>query len=70
MPISRSFRRVRLMWLLRALALSCWVVWMHLAVCSISLAEARPLSHQDRTSAPTAVWTWHTVNSGFFPRSF
>jgi len=67
MPISRSFRRVRLMWLLRALALSCCVACISSAMCSISAGEARPLSHHDCTSPPTAVWTCRTVNSGFFP---
>ena len=67
MPICRSFLRVRFWWLLRAVAWRCCQCWIVLAVCSMSLVDARPLSHQLRTNEPVAVWTWHTVNSGFFP---
>src|ERR1700676_1409094 len=51
MPNSRSLRRVVLVWLLRAWALRGW--WS--------------VSHQDRISTATAVCSWHTVNSRFFP---
>src|SRR5271169_142708 len=67
MPNSRSFRRVRLMWLRRDLALSCCVSWIFLAVFSIRAVDARPVSHQDGSNSATAVWTWQTVNSDFFP---
>ncbi len=63
----RSFLSVRLRCDLRASALRCCQCWMMLAVCSMSVGEARPLSHQLSTSAPTAAWTWQTVTSGFFP---
>ena len=66
MPIFRSFLCLDLTWLLRAWALRCWLYWIVPAVCSINLAEARPPSHQERTSEPTAVWTWQTVSSRFF----
>ncbi len=66
MLFCRSFLRVRLMWALRVAALRCCQCWMVLAVASISAWEARPLSHQLRTRPLTAVWTWQTVNSGFF----
>ncbi len=56
------------MWDLRAVALRCWVFAMMLAVCSTSLLEARPPSHQLRTSEPTAVWTWQMVNTIFFSK--
>lgn len=40
-PDFLSFLRVRLMWDLRADALRCWGLAMMLAVCSISLLDAR-----------------------------
>lgn len=55
------------MWLLRASVLRCCVYWIVLAVCSNSLAEARPLSHQLCTRADTASCNWDMVNSDFFP---
>ena len=67
MPIFRSFLRVCLVWLLRAVALRCCLYWIVLVVCWISAVDAWPLSHQLPTSAPTAVWTWQTVSSGFSP---
>ncbi len=66
MPSFRSFLPVRWIGLLRDWALRCWRYPIVLAVCSISLAEARPFSHQERTGEPTAVWTWQTVSGGFF----
>jgi len=39
---------------------------MVLAVCSISVCEARPLRHQLGMSEATASWTWQTVTWGFF----
>ena len=70
MPICRSFLRARLWWHLRAVALRCCQCWIVLAVCSMSVVDARPLSHQLRTNEPMAVWTWQTVNSGFPPPHF
>jgi len=67
MPSFRSFLRFCLVWLLRAVAMRCCQCWISLAVCSINAVDARPLSHHERTSTPTAVWTWQTVRSGFFP---
>jgi hypothetical protein len=66
MSIFRSFFRVRLMWQRRAVALRCCQCWIVLAVALINATDARPLSHQLRTSDPIAVCTWHTVSSGFF----
>src|SRR5215469_10963482 len=68
MPSSRSFRRVVLVWLLRAWALRrCWCV-IFAAVFSSNRSDAAwPLAHQDRINAAIAVWSWHTVNSRFFP---
>src|SRR5260370_7765415 len=68
MPNSRSLRLVAFLWLLRAWALrGCWYV-IFAAVFSSNRSEAGcSLSHQDRTNAATAVWSWHTVNSWFFP---
>jgi len=68
MPSSRSFRRVLLVWLLRAWALRrCWYR-IFAAVFSSNRSEAaRPLAHQDRTNAARAVWSWQTVRSRFFP---
>lgn len=65
-PISRSFLRVLFVWQTRAVALRCCQWAIVLAVCSISAAEARPLSHQLGASPPTARCNWQTVNSGFF----
>src|SRR5260221_11809341 len=68
MPNSRSLRFVVLVWLLRARALRCWACVILAAVFSSKRSEAGwSLSHQDRISAATAVCSWHTVNSRFFP---
>src|SRR5579872_3293609 len=68
MPSSRSFRHVFLVWLLRAWALRrCWYVILAAVFFSSRSDAARPLSHQDCTNAAVAVWSWHTVNSRFFP---
>jgi hypothetical protein len=41
---------------------------MSFTVCSMSVAGTRSLSHQNRTKAAIAVWTWETVSStSFFP---
>src|SRR5215510_9245758 len=67
MPSSRSLRRVRLVWLFRALAFCfCWY-WIFLAVrCNSFLPAFFPKDH-DCTKAAAAVRIWQTVNSGFFP---
>ena len=71
MPSRDSFCRVFLVWLFRAWAFRFWCQ----AISSAALANrglaARRSSHQDRTTALMAMWTWHTVNSGFFfPQRF
>src|SRR3989304_8952245 len=67
MPNARSFRRVALLWLLRAWAFLFCARAISLAACSYSGLEARPPSHQALTTAAAATWTWQTVTSGFFP---
>ena len=68
MPSFFSFRRVVLVWLLRAWAVRRWRWVIFLAVFSSHRAEAGwSVSHHDRTSAAIAVCSWHTVHSGFFP---
>src|ERR1700752_2849882 len=67
MPNARSFWRVCFVWLVRARALRAWLCWISLAACSNSGLAATSSSHQERMTAATAVWTWHTVSSGFFP---
>jgi hypothetical protein len=66
MPIVRRIRRARLTWQRRALALRRCVRRIKRAVRSSSRADTRRSSHQERISAETAVWTWHTVNSDSF----
>src|SRR5262245_30832114 len=70
MPRCQSSWRVVLMWLRRAVAFRAWWYWISAAAASKSWTEPRPLSHQARTTAATAIWTWQTVNSGFFSRQF
>jgi len=65
-PNSRSRLRVLLMWLCRASAFLCWFCRISSAVRTSSLAEGRWSSHQQGINAPRAVWTWHSVTSGFF----
>src|SRR5258708_1123750 len=67
MPSLRSRCLVRLVWLLRAWALRACVYWISWEPCSRSWLVAASSSHHDRTRADTAVCTWHTVSSGFFP---
>src|SRR5947209_4358404 len=68
MPNSRSLRFVVLVWLLRAWALRRWWYVILAAVFSNNWSDACwSLSHQDCISAATAVCSWHTVNSRFFP---
>ena len=54
------------MWLCRASAFLCWFCRTSSAVRTSSLAEGRWSSHQQGINAPRAVWTWHSVTSGFF----
>src|ERR1700682_4179430 len=70
MPNSRSLRRARLLWLLRAAAILCCALWISAAVRSTSFAEGRWSSHQLGINAAIAVCTWHSVSSGFFPPAF
>ena len=67
MPMLRRSWRVRLVWQRRAQALRRCARSMSWAVRSKSRADTRPSSHHERISADTAVWTWQTVNSDFFP---
>src|SRR6266446_1879759 len=70
MPTACSLRRVAFVWLLRAWARRLCAYWISSAACSYRRLQARPDCHQLRTTATTAVWTWQTVNSGFFPPKF
>ena len=54
------------MWLCRASAFLCWFCRISSAVRTSRLAEGRWSSHQQGINAPRAVWTWHSVTSGFF----
>src|ERR1700733_8358816 len=70
MPNSRNLRRVFFVWLRRARALRCCRPVIFAAVFSSNRVETGCSSHHDRTRAARAVWSWHTVSSGFFPRPF
>src|SRR4051812_36592559 len=70
MPNSCSRFRVRLVWLLRAVALRRCFLCNSAAVRSRSFVEGRSSSHQDGINAAIAVCTWHSVSSGFFPPEF
>src|SRR5581483_7251417 len=70
MPNSRNLRRVFFVWLCCARALRCWLPLIFAAVFSSSRVESGCSSHHERTSAAIAVWSWHTVSFGFFPRPF
>jgi hypothetical protein len=63
----RRTRRVRFVWQRRAQAARRCARWMSWAVCSNSRLDTCPFIHHERISAETAVWTWQTVNSDFFP---
>src|SRR5208283_4377588 len=67
MPILRKTRRVCLMWQRRAQAFRRCARWIIAAVRSNNRADTRRSIHHERISADTAVWTWQTVNSDFFP---
>src|SRR5512135_1680492 len=66
MPNSCSLRRVRLMWLFRAMAFLCCVLSIPADVRSSNFLGGHRFNHQNGISAATAVCTWHSVNSGFF----
>src|SRR6516164_2533417 len=71
MPRSPSLRRVRLKWLLRASAFRCSAQVIFLAALASSFSfDRREHNPQACTRAATAVWSWQTVSSGFFPRPF
>src|SRR5947208_3163316 len=67
MPNSWSRRRVRLRWLVRAIALRRCVRCSSAAVRSTNWGDGRWSSHQYGINAARAVCTWHSVNSGFSP---
>src|SRR5450432_1569963 len=67
MPNSRSVRRVRLVWQRRARALRPRVRPVSAAVRSRSALGGLMLNHQNGIKAATAVCTWHSVSSRFFP---
>src|SRR5262245_52884654 len=67
MPSRRSLRRVRLVWLFRALAFCfCWYAIFSAVRSSSFLLACFPNDH-DCTKAAAAVRIWQTVSSGFFP---
>src|SRR5215469_11080224 len=71
MPSSRNLRRVRLMWLLRAVVRRCCAHVIFLAAFSSSWSlDRRDVNPHDRTNAAIAVCSWQTVSSGFFPPPF
>ena len=67
MPDARSFFLVALVWLFLAAASLLCVLAISSAVRSNSFLDGRCSSHRYGTSAATAVCTWHSVDSGFFP---
>src|SRR6516165_8193806 len=71
MPRSRSLCRVRLKWHFRASAFrfSAQVIFLAALASSFS-SDRRDANPQAWTRAATAVWSWQTVSSGFFPRPF
>src|SRR6516225_1365606 len=71
MPRSRSLCRVRLMWHLRASAFRCSAQLIFLAALASSFSsDRRDNNPEPWIRAATAVWSWQTVSSGFFPRPF
>jgi hypothetical protein len=67
MPFFRSFLRVVLVCEARDTAMRRCQCWISSAALLTNAVRRAPLSHQLRTSAFTAICTWHTVRSGFFP---
>src|SRR6516164_1119110 len=71
MPRSRSLCRVRLTWHLRASAFRTWAQVIFLAALASSFSfDWRDDNPEPWIRAATAVWSWQTVSSGFFPRPF
>src|SRR6516225_376781 len=67
MPRACNRRSVRLVWHRRASALRRCARWISSDVRSNSLVGGFRSSHQNGIDAATAVCTWHSVRSGFFP---
>src|SRR5512143_2552253 len=67
MPSACNRRRVRLVWYLRARAFLRCVRSISSDIRSSNFLGGHMLSHQNGISAATAVCTWHSVSSGFFP---
>src|SRR5690348_12768913 len=67
MPLSRSLRRVRLVWLLRADAFRCRARMISSDVRSNNFLGGLRPNHQNGIMAAIAVCTWHSVSPGFFP---
>src|SRR5512142_3224488 len=71
MPSSRSLRRVRFVWLFRAWAFRRCAHRIFLAAFASSFSfDRREDIPQQRTNAASAVCSWQTVSSGFFPPEF
>ena len=70
MPKSCSLCLVRFVWHLRAKAFLRWARSISSDVRSSNFLGSRRLSHQNGINAAIAVWTWHSVNSEFFPPEF
>ncbi len=62
-----NLRRVLLVWHSRATALRRWARLIFHEVRSSRFFEGLSFNHQHGISAATAVCTWHSVSSGFFP---
>src|SRR6476469_7080056 len=67
MPRACSRRRVRLVWHRRASALRRCARTIFSEVRFTNACGGLRFNHQNGISAATAVWTWHSVRSGFFP---
>src|ERR1700730_12814904 len=67
MPNSCSLRRVRLVWQFRARPFLRCARTISSDVRSSSFFGGHRLNHQNGISAATAVCTWHSVSSRFFP---
>src|SRR3954465_2948857 len=67
MPRACSRRRVRLVWHCRAAAFRSCARSISADVRSNNAFGALRLNHQNGISAATAVCTWHSVSSRFFP---
>ena len=67
MPRACSRRRVRLVWQRRARALRRCARVISSDVRSNSFLGGFRSNHQNGINAATAVCTWHSLNSGFFP---